>query len=176
MSYGLKLSPEFFDKRLPVSTPLRKGATPKGASLPIAATPGGLLKRQSIALAIAEETPSPKKAKASPKSAKKATPSPKSSKKTTPSPKSTKKATPSPKSAKKATQSPKSAKKATPGPKSAKKATPSPKGTPKSAKKSASKTPKRRLSLKDESFSEAEPSVEPVKATPSPKKATPKVT
>lgn len=42
MRFGGPLSPEFFDKNLPPSTPLQKGATPARAL-----TPGGSLKLRS---------------------------------------------------------------------------------------------------------------------------------
>lgn len=43
MRFGVPLSPEFFDKNLPPSTPLQKGGTPARAP-----TPGGSLKLRSL--------------------------------------------------------------------------------------------------------------------------------
>ena len=78
MSFGPKFSPELFDKKLPASTPLRRGTTPRRKSAPSAGSPlKGLIKRHSIAGlrsdAILEESPGKAKSPTA-RSSKKATP------------------------------------------------------------------------------------------------------
>ncbi|XP_060697943.1 proliferation marker protein Ki-67-like [Hemiscyllium ocellatum] len=48
VSFGANLSPELFDKRMPPSSPLRKGGTPTRVSTPFRSTPHTVLKRASI--------------------------------------------------------------------------------------------------------------------------------
>ncbi|GCC22337.1 hypothetical protein chiPu_0000725 [Chiloscyllium punctatum] len=47
VSFGANLSPELFDKRMPPSSPLRKGGTPTRVSTPFRSTPRTVLKRAS---------------------------------------------------------------------------------------------------------------------------------
>ncbi|XP_048406988.2 proliferation marker protein Ki-67 isoform X2 [Stegostoma tigrinum] len=47
VSFGANLSPELFDKRMPPSSPLRKGGTPSRVSTPFRCTPRTVLKRAS---------------------------------------------------------------------------------------------------------------------------------
>ncbi|XP_078079568.1 proliferation marker protein Ki-67 isoform X2 [Mustelus asterias] len=47
VSFGVNLSPEVFDKRMPPSSPLRKGGTPTRVSTPFRCTPRTVLKRAS---------------------------------------------------------------------------------------------------------------------------------
>lgn len=123
VSFGPKLSPEHFDKKLPPSTPVRRGAMPPRLVSESPASPAPVLKRRSVALKlktspIREESP----VKSPPKSSKKSTP---------------KTVTPKEASRSRST-SPKSAQKKTPGRRQSK----SPKAkTPKTASRSRSLTP-----------------------------------
>ncbi|XP_067858474.1 proliferation marker protein Ki-67 isoform X2 [Heptranchias perlo] len=47
VSFGANLSPELFDKRMPPSSPLRKGGTPTRVSTPFRCTPRAVVKRAS---------------------------------------------------------------------------------------------------------------------------------
>ncbi|AWP17479.1 putative antigen KI-67 [Scophthalmus maximus] len=109
VSFGLQLSPELFDKRLPPDSPLRKGAAPRRSlslyrpkqSLLRRASVIGLLKEfeQDVQSPTKKGTPSPKKS-SSPKNASPKTP--------TPGKKSPKSRSSSPKAASPGKKSPKS--------------------------------------------------------------------
>ena len=149
VSFGPKFSPELFDKKLPASTPLRRGATPRRKSAPSAGSPlKGLIKRHSIAGlrsdAILEESPGKAKSPTAKSSRKSLGKSPKSkspgsarrSKSPGKSPRKT------PVKSPKAEQSPSVVKES---PAKSPKAPKSPAGTPK-ATKSPAKSPKAAVS------------------------------
>ncbi len=161
VSFGPTVSPEYFDKRLPPITPLRKGSTPKYRSSESPVTKSPI---KGHASAIVEESPvqfaSPQKGKA-------ATPKP-----------SPKAATPkhSPKVA-----TPKRSPKAATPKRSPKAATPKPSpkaATPKSSPKVATPKPSPKAATSKPSPKAVTPKASPKMATPkrSPKVVTPKST
>ncbi|KAJ3607706.1 hypothetical protein NHX12_024757 [Muraenolepis orangiensis] len=171
VSFGGHLTPELFDKRLPPSSPLQKGAFPR-RSLSSAKPKQSLLRRASAIGLIKEfdNVKTPKAKSPATKSPKAKTPS--SPKAKTPSPAKAK--TPSPAKAK--TPSPAKAKTPSPAKKSPKARTPSPaKKSPKAKTPSpAKKSPKAKTPSPAKAKTPSPAKKSPKAKTPSPAKKPPK--